>query len=106
MFDAVKSAISKYANGYDYSDQICKEKVIYAINIAANAFILKNKNNRRHVLAQIAADAEMQRGFQIIDRNDLSFYQNKMLDALIKDSYLRIAFWQFIRKIKRVIRGA
>ncbi len=106
LFDAVKSAISKYANGYDYSDQICKEKVIYAINIAANAFILKNKNNRRHVLAQIAADAEMQRGFQIIDRNDLSFYQNKMLDALIKDSYLRIAFWQFIRKIKRVIRGA
>ena len=105
LFDSLKIVIDKYAKGYDYTDQLCKEKVIYAINIMANAFLAKDKKIRRHVFGQVLSDAEMTRGFRIIDMDDLSFYQKKMASALKDGSYFRIAFWQCIWKIKRVVKG-
>ena len=47
----------------------------------------------------------MVRGYEIIDLNDLSFYQKKMAIALRKRSYFKVAFWQFVRKIKRAVKG-
>lgn len=105
LFDSVKAAIAKYANGYDYADQICKEKVIYAINIMANAFMQKDKGVRQLAFEQVIKDVEMVRGYEIIDLNDLSFYQKKMAIALRKRSYFKVAFWQFVRKIKRAVKG-
>lgn len=67
LFDSIKKMIVKYGNGFDFSEQICKEKAIYATIIMSHAFMSPDKSERKRAYKLVLTDDEMRRGFERIE---------------------------------------
>lgn len=106
LFDSIKRMIAKYGDGFDFSEQICKEKAMYATMIMAHAFMAPDKSERKRAYGLVTDDPEMRKGFEIIDFGDLSLYCRKTICALRDESYFRVVFWQYVRKCKKMLDKA
>lgn len=98
--------IAKYGDGFDFSEQIRKEKAMYATMIMAHAFMAPDKSERKRAYGLVTDDPEMRKGFEIIDFGDLSLYCRKTICALRDESYFRVVFWQYVRKCKKMLDKA
>lgn len=106
LFNNIKINIGKYKVEFDFSEQIFKEKAMYATAILANEYKLDDKAKLRATFDLLLKDKEVTEGVRIIDVYQLNYYCRNAIIALKNNSFRKLRILLFMKKIKNnVVRS-
>lgn len=105
LFENIKRNIEKYKNEFDFLEQICKEKAMYATAILANEYKLGDKVRLREIFDLLLNDKEIIEGVKIINTEQLNYYCRNAIVALRNNNFMKLRILLWMKKIQNnVIR--
>lgn len=100
LFSDIKKNIEKYEVGFDFKEQICKEKAMYATAILANEYKLGDKEKLRVTFDLLLKDEDVSEGIRTIDTDQLNYYCRNAVIALKNNSFLKLRILLWMKKIQ------
>lgn len=100
LFNNLKKNIAKYNVGFDFSEQICKEKAMYATAILSNEYKSCDKVKLRETFDRLLKDKDVAEGVKIIDTDQLNYYCRNAVIALRNNSFLKLKVLLYMKKIQ------
>lgn len=100
LFNCLKNNIQKHRVDFDFSDQICMEKAMYATAILANEYKLGDTKKLKRMFEKLLKDADVAKGVEIIDTNYLNYFCRNAVKALRNKDFFKLQVLLFMKKVQ------